>query len=110
MILYNFKRGTAVACFLLAATWGAGNSHQDVHGEDLRLQAPGLENADPNGLIAWTRKVYANGQWNATPDIAWWRDHYYVSINKGTVHNGVDGPVVVLNAAGYITIEHPFCR
>ena len=99
MILYNFKRGIAVACFLLAATWGAGNSHQDVHGEDLRLQAPGLENADPNGLISWTRKVYANGQWNATPDIAWWRDHYYVSINKGTVHNGVDGPVVVLKSA-----------
>ncbi|MEE3370016.1 MAG: hypothetical protein VX346_11785 [Planctomycetota bacterium] len=99
MAHYNSTQGNVIAWFLLATALYTVANGQELAAEEPRLQPPGLESADPNGLVAWTRKVFANGQWNATPDIAWWRDHYYVSINKGSVHNGVDGPVVVLKSA-----------
>ena len=100
------SRGTRwISCILLLAAFWPVTSVRETGADEPGLQTPGLENADPNGLVGWTRKIYTNGQWNATPDIAWWREHYYVSINKGAVHNGMDGPVVVLKSADLKTWE-----
>tara|TARA_B100000809_G_scaffold117121_1_gene115390 strand:- start:974 stop:1444 length:471 start_codon:yes stop_codon:yes gene_type:complete len=59
---------------------------------------PSLDNPDPNNLIEWTRRIYTNGQWNATPDIAYWKGHYYVAINQGRFHNGWDDPAIVIRS------------
>ena len=59
---------------------------------------PTLDNPDPNNLIEWTRRIYTNGQWNATPDIAYWQGHYYVAINQGRFHNGWADPAIVIRS------------
>lgn len=69
---------------------------------------PTLETSDPNGLIEWTRKVYSNGKWNALPDIAYWRGHYYVAINQGTFHPGLHGPDIVLRSSNLKEWEHVY--
>jgi hypothetical protein len=74
-------------------------SNREVAADEPRLKTPTLENSDPNGVIEWTRRVYSNGKWNATPDIAHWRENYYVCVNEGTVHNGMDGPAIVLRSS-----------
>ena len=66
---------------------------------------PTLENPDPNGIIEWTRQVYSNGQWNGSPDIAYWRGAYYAAINQGSTHNGMDGPVIVLRSTDLLSWE-----
>ena len=49
----------------------------------IAAESPSLENSDPNRIIQWTRKIYSNGKWNGSPDISYWRGHYYVAINQG---------------------------
>ena len=90
---------TTVIRLVLGAILSTAVNNRAVAADRPRLEPPRLEHSDPNGVIEWTRKVYSNGQWNATPDIAHWRGHYYVCINKGTIHNGMDGPGIVLRSA-----------
>ena len=56
-----------------------------VSNRGVRAERPSLERPDPNGVIEWTRKIYEDGKWNATPDIVHWKGHYYVCINQGPV-------------------------
>jgi len=60
---------------------------------------PTLDNPDPNNLIEWTRKIYANDGWNGSPDIAYWQGHYYIAINQGDMHAGENHPSIVLRSA-----------
>jgi len=89
---------TSVICIVLAVTLSTV-SNRVAAADEPHLKRPTLENPDPNGVIEWTRKVYSNGKWNATPDVAHWRGNYYVCINKGNVHNGMDGPAIVLRSS-----------
>lgn len=84
---------TSVVCFGLAVILMLGMSRNATAAE------PTLENSDPNGLIEWTRKIYSNGKWNATPDITYWRGHYYVAINQGEKHNGLNGLSIVIRSS-----------
>jgi len=68
-------------------------------GQNLVAKGPGLERPDPHGIIEWTRKVYSNGKWNGSPDIAHWKGNYYVVVNQGSVHPGTDGPAIVLRSS-----------
>ena len=67
---------TSLVVVLLAAA-----SSRQAAAEGPSLKKPSLENSDPNGVIQWTRKIYEDGKWNATPDIVHWKGHYYVCIN-----------------------------
>ena len=66
---------------------------------------PTLKNSDPNELIEWTRKIYSDGKWNATPDITYWRGHYYVAINQGKKHNGLNGQSIVIRSSDLVKWE-----
>ena len=68
---------------------------------------PTLDNPDPNNLIEWTRRIYTNGQWNATPDIAYWQGHYYVAINQGRFHNGWADPTIVIRSSSNPKVLKP---
>ena len=65
----------------------------------IAAESPSLENSDPNRIIQWTRKIYSNGKWNGSPDISYWRGHYYVAINQGALHAGENDPAIVLRSA-----------
>jgi hypothetical protein len=66
---------------------------------------PTLKNSDPNELIEWTRKIFSDGKWNATPDITYWRGHYYVAINQGKKHNGLNGQSIVIRSSDLVKWE-----
>ena len=98
--------GTSVIRLVLGAVLLAAASSRQAAAEGPGLKKPGLEDSDPNGVIQWTRKIYENGKWNATPDIAHWQGNYYVCIDKGTIHNGQDGPGIVLRSSDLKEWEH----
>ena len=102
MGLANLYR-TPVIRLVLGATLLTAVSNRGVMAE-----RPSLERPDPNGVIEWTRKIYENGKWNATPDIAYWRGHYYVCINQGMMHNGADGPGIVLRSSNLKDWDHVY--
>ena len=62
-------------------------------------ESPSIESPDPQGIVEWVRNIYADGAWNATPDIAHWQGNYYVVVNQGNVHPGHDGPGMVLRSS-----------
>jgi len=69
-------------------------------------EGPSVARPDPHGIIEWVRNIYADGEWNATPDIAHWRGNYYVVFDHGTVHPGYDGPAMVLRSSNLQEWEH----
>ncbi len=62
-------------------------------------EGPSIDRPDPQGIVEWVRNIYADGTWNATPDIAHWQGSYYVVVNQGKVHPGHDGPGMVLRSS-----------
>ena len=98
--------GTSVIRLVLGVVLLAAASSRQAAAEGPSLKKPSLENSDPNGVIQWTRKIYEDGKWNATPDIVHWKGHYYVCINQGPIHNGLDDPVIVLRSSDLKEWEH----
>ena len=98
MITTRTPSWTTVIRLVFGAILSAAAGNRAVLADSPPLATPHLEQSDPNGVIEWTRKIYSNGKWNATPDIAYWQGDYYVGINTGTIHNGMDGPGIVLRS------------
>jgi len=72
----------------------------------VRAQPLGLDHPDPHAIVEWSRKIYSNGKWNGSPDITYWRGHYYVAINQGTLHAGENDPAIVLRSEDLHQWEH----
>ena len=77
------------------ATGASAYAQAATDGNSPRKTRPHQESVSRGVKIDWVKKIYSDEQWNGWPDLAYWKDVYYICFANGASHGSRDHRIML---------------